>query len=61
MPNKQPTKKLSHKAGRNKDKCAYYRVHRSIKNKLCKLKRHLNFHPEDFCAITAIEKARVQY
>lgn len=49
------------KYGRNRAKCQLYRTHRSIKNKLRKLKRHLNRNPDDFCAIAAIEKARVQY
>lgn len=48
----------SRKYGRNRVKCAHYRAHRSHKNKLAKLRRHLADHLNDGCAIAALELAK---
>jgi hypothetical protein len=46
----------SKKIGRNKVKCAHYRVTRSRKNKLRKLNRHIEIHVNDGCAQKALER-----
>ena len=52
------SKKGCKKAGRNKVKCAYFRVSRYRTNKLSGLNRHLSVHVNDTCAITALDKLK---
>ena len=47
--------KKDRKWGRNAAKCKLYRELRSRRNKLIKLRRHLQDHPHDVCAQTAIQ------
>jgi hypothetical protein len=49
----------SRKYGRNLVKCKFYRVSRSHRNKIAKLRKHLARHSNDNCAKTAYEKAMV--
>lgn len=49
------------KISRNKEKCAHYRLYRSVRNKLKKLHRHIAKHATDECALTALQKAKASY
>jgi hypothetical protein len=46
------------KHGRNKNTCAYYRLHVYRKNKLRKLEKHLYKHVNDECARSSYERLR---
>lgn len=48
----------THKYGRNKVKCASYRVNRYRTNKLRKLRAHIATHASDGCAINSLERVK---
>lgn len=54
----QPKGKKGRKISRNAKKCEAYRLNRSVKNKVAKLKRHLRKHAEDGCAAFALKKIK---
>lgn len=53
MPAKKGRK--GRKIGRNAEKCKAYALTRYAVNKRFKLRRHLGEHPEDRCAMTALQ------
>lgn len=46
------------KHNRNKVKCAFYRAHRYVKNKVRKLEKHISLYPNDVNAVEALNRLR---